>query len=93
MSNVEFTKLDLKSNEVLTINIKSEEVDPTMAKNIRDAFRKLFPCNEVMVFAMGMDNELTFKIEKDEVLEAPSCNNGGCGACETPCGSEQPDET
>ena len=72
LKEIEVTKLSLQPGDILSVTIKSDEIDESQINGIKEGLSKYFPKNQVVIFGLGPDDEVRFT-----TLNQPS--SFGCG--------------
>ena len=62
IKEIEATKLSMVKGEVLVITIKSDGIKPADLNGVRDGFRKKFPENDCLVFAVAPNDSVDLSI-------------------------------
>lgn len=66
---IEATKINLQSGDILFVTIKSDDLDSMEAETIKRGIGALFPNNKVILFGVGSDNDIKFTIaNRSEVV-------------------------
>lgn len=60
--------LSLKEGDILTVTIKSDELDETTLKTTLDSFKDLFPNNKVCVMGVGQNDAVHFSVTSEGSL-------------------------
>lgn len=81
---VELTKLDLKPGDTLAMTIKSDDIDEHTVNSLKQNMGAAFPRVNVLIFGIGLDNELNFTVisENKEISSCSTtqyCVNCNCG--------------
>lgn len=64
---VEATKINLIEGDVLMVTVKSDDANPESLTLLNDILKEMFPNNRIMVFGMGLNDEVKFTIaNRDE---------------------------
>ena len=72
IKEVEVAKINLIPGDVLVVTIKSDDVDEEILSKVGESFSKVFPNNQVGLFALGKDDEIKFSV-------TTSLQKSGCG--------------
>lgn len=88
LKEVEVTKLNLNPGDVLTITIKSDDVDQYSLNSFRDVVKTAFPSNRVILLSVGLDDSVNFTVVADPNVEASGCSTSSfCSDCS--CGKKE----
>lgn len=80
LKEIEVTKLNLQPGDVLTVTIKDNDIDTSSLESLREMFKRLYPNNEVALFGIGLNSDITFTVTKGS-------NPGYCVDCS--CGKKE----
>jgi hypothetical protein len=87
LKDVEVQKLNLQPGDTLAVTIKSDDVDADILNGLREAFRQAMPGVKVLLFGVGLHDELKFSV-LSENKENNSCATGQfCADCS--CGKKE----
>lgn len=80
INTIDVQKINLKSNDVLLVTIKDDDVDIESLSELSKQFKFIFPNNKVAFMCVGKDDDIKFSIVSDE-------NVGYCSGCD--CGKKE----
>lgn len=88
LNQVEVTKLNLQSGEVLVVTIKHDDVSSDNIKILKEMFNDVFPNNQTLILAVGKDDDIKLTSVKSIDTVRSSCETGNfCNDCN--CGKKE----
>jgi len=64
---IQATKINLVKGDVLMVTVKSDDANPESLTLLNDILKEMFPKNLIMVFGMGLNDDVKFTIaNRDE---------------------------
>lgn len=77
LREVEVAKLNVKPGDIVSVTIRSDDIDLATLNIIRDKFKDILPGVKVLLFGISKDDKIEFAIMKE--AEVSYCSNCNCG--------------